>query len=51
MAHTAVVTGGTGYLATELIKQLMDRGYNVRATVRSLASTATLENLAKALPG
>lgn len=33
--RTAVVTGGTGYVATELIAQLLARGYAVRATLRS----------------
>jgi nucleoside-diphosphate-sugar epimerase len=34
----AAVTGGTGYLASELIAQLLRRGYQVNATVRSLRS-------------
>jgi len=45
----ACVTGGTGFLATELIAQLLKRGYRVRTTVRSLAN----KNVAclQALPG
>jgi len=31
------VTGGTGFIGSSLIKRLLDRGYNVRTTVRSNA--------------
>lgn len=54
MAHTAVVTGATGYVATELVKQLLEKGYFVRGTLRSLASKekySHLLELGKALPG
>jgi nucleoside-diphosphate-sugar epimerase len=34
---TVCVTGGNGYIASELTKQLLDKGYHVRASVRSLA--------------
>lgn len=37
MAGTVLVTGGTGYIAGELIKQLLSRGWNVRTTVRNRA--------------
>jgi len=30
-----LVTGGTGYLALWIIKQLLDEGFSVRATVRN----------------
>ena len=45
--------GAGGYLGTEVTKQLLDRGFTVRATVRkaSQANVRHLENLAKALPG
>ena len=33
---TVLVTGGTGYVAGWVIKELLDRGHDVRATVRSL---------------
>lgn len=35
MAGTVLVTGGTGYIAGELIDQLLARGWSVRTTVRS----------------
>lgn len=35
MAGTVLVTGGTGYIAGELIRQLLARGWTVHATVRS----------------
>ena len=36
----ACVTGGTGFLASELVAQLLLRGYHVRATVRALTNAA-----------
>jgi len=33
-----LVTGGTGYIANYCIKELLERGYRVRTTVRDLAS-------------
>jgi nucleoside-diphosphate-sugar epimerase len=54
LAYTAVVTGASGYVATETVKQLLEKGYNVRATVRSVSNkdkVAHLEKLAEALPG
>lgn len=39
MAGTVLVTGGTGYIAGELIKQLLSRGWNVHATVRNQAKS------------
>ena len=35
MAGTVLVTGGTGYIAGELIDQLLGKGWCVRTTVRS----------------
>lgn len=37
MAGTVLVTGGTGYIAGELIKQLLAKGWTVHTTVRSTA--------------
>jgi len=37
-AYKSLVTGGTGYLASELIFQLLSRGNEVRTTVRSKES-------------
>ena len=37
MAGTALVTGGSGYIAGFLIRQLIDNGWTVNTTVRSLA--------------
>ncbi len=39
MANTVLVTGGTGYIAGELIKQLLARGWIVHTTVRSKAKS------------
>jgi nucleoside-diphosphate-sugar epimerase len=36
MSETVLVTGGTGYVAGWCIVDLLERGYSVRATVRSL---------------
>ena len=54
MSQTVAVTGGTGYVACELIKQLLEIGYTVRATVRdvnAIEKVQPLLNLANALPG
>ncbi len=41
MAGTVLVTGGTGYIAGELIKQLLARDWTVHTTVRSKAKSET----------
>jgi nucleoside-diphosphate-sugar epimerase len=41
MAGTVLVTGGTGYIAGELIDQLLERGWCVRTTVRSKRNSET----------
>lgn len=54
MADTALVTGGTGYLGSELIKQLLQKGFDVHTTVRApdnKKAVQHLTNLAEALPG
>ena len=46
MASTVLVTGGTGYIAGELIRQLLGKGWTVHATVRNKAkSEARLRTL------
>ena len=42
-----------GFVATEMVKQLLEKGYNVVGTVRSASNPRadTLKALAKALPG
>jgi nucleoside-diphosphate-sugar epimerase len=49
-----LVTGGSGFIAGHLVSQLQERGYTVRASVRSLANAAKVEPLrrmAAAAPG
>lgn len=42
---TVLVTGGSGFVASHLVRQLLERGYRVRATVRSLTTTAKVAPL------
>ncbi|DBA93368.1 hypothetical protein WJX79_011071 [Trebouxia sp. C0005] len=54
MASSALVTGATGYLGSELVKQLLQKGFIVHATVRGPHNTQAVQhltNLADALPG
>ena len=44
MAGTVLVTGGTGYIGGELIKQLLARGWTIHTTVRSKAKSRTRRN-------
>ena len=49
-----MITGASGFIATQLVKQLLEKGYTVRGTVRSAKDerkTEVLRNLAEALPG
>lgn len=39
MPKTILVTGGTGYIAGEVIDQLLERGHTIRTTVRSKAKS------------
>lgn len=41
--HTACVTGITGYLGSELVTQLLDRGYTVHGTVRRISDARKLD--------
>lgn len=52
--YVAVVTGASGFVATEVIAQLLAKGYQVRGTVRSTKDqdkVAHLKALGEALPG
>lgn len=42
-----LVTGGTGYLASWIVKQLLDLGLEVRTTVRNLAQKPKYEKNSK----
>lgn len=46
-AYTAVVSGASGFIGTELVKQLLEKGYNVRGTVRSTSNTDKIQHLTK----
>lgn len=53
-AAPALVTGGSGYLASHLILQLLEQGTPVHATVRSLSAAdkvAPLEAMQREFPG
>jgi len=36
--ETVLITGGSGFVAAHVLSAFLDRGYNVRATVRSQSS-------------
>lgn len=46
--HTVLVTGGTGFIAQYCILALLDAGYRVRTTVRSLSREAEVREQLKA---
>lgn len=50
MAGTVLVSGGSGYIAGFLIKQLLAEGWTVHATVRNLAREAALRPLLGGTP-
>ena len=54
LAAVLLFSGASGFIATQLVKQLLEKGYTVRGTVRSTkdeAKTQVLHALAAALPG
>lgn len=46
-AYTAVVSGASGFIGTEVVKQLLEKGYNVRGTVRSTANQEKIKHLSQ----
>jgi dihydroflavonol-4-reductase len=46
--HLVLVTGGSGFVATYCIEQLLRTGYNVRTTVRSLSREPDVRAILKA---
>jgi dihydroflavonol-4-reductase len=51
LGDLCLVTGATGYLATWVEKFLLEQGFRVRGTVRSLSDTTRLNTLRSLLPG
>lgn len=45
MTSTVLVTGGTGYVAQWCVKELVDKGYKVRITVRDAKKTSRFQFL------
>jgi len=45
MVKTVMVTGGTGYIGSWIVKDLLDRGYIVRMTVRDKSNRSKYEQL------
>ncbi|MBI38817.1 MAG: diaminohydroxyphosphoribosylaminopyrimidine deaminase [Leptospiraceae bacterium] len=45
MGKTVLVTGGSGYIASWIVKYLLEEGHNVHATVRSLQSEEKVAHL------
>eukprot|EP00003_Mantamonas_plastica_P026197 TRINITY_DN5279_c0_g2_i2.p1 TRINITY_DN5279_c0_g2~~TRINITY_DN5279_c0_g2_i2.p1 ORF type:complete len:368 (-),score=123.82 TRINITY_DN5279_c0_g2_i2:703-1806(-) len=45
-----LVTGSTGFIGNWVVKLLLERGYKVRATTRSLKNTAKVEKLQSFVP-
>lgn len=50
MSPLVLVTGATGFIASHLIRELLDRGYRVRGTVRDLSKPEKVAHL-RALEG
>lgn len=48
-AGKVLVTGANGYIATWVVKSLLDKGFSVRGTVRSESKVAHLKDTFKGL--
>ena len=48
---TVAVTGASGYVAGQVIKCLLDNGYTVRGTVRSVSNKEKVAHLERTFPG
>jgi nucleoside-diphosphate-sugar epimerase len=51
MAESVVVTGGSGFVGSHLVRRLLEDGHAVRATVRDQAKAAPLRALGERFPG
>ncbi|MDO3411549.1 NAD-dependent epimerase/dehydratase family protein [Saccharibacillus sp. CPCC 101409] len=47
MTQTVLVTGGTGFVGMQIILQLLQKGYNVKTTLRSVSSQAKVTETLK----
>mmetsp|Transcript_15177 Transcript_15177/g.24796 ORF Transcript_15177/g.24796 Transcript_15177/m.24796 type:complete len:387 (+) Transcript_15177:66-1226(+) len=45
--RTVMITGATGYLASHIVKQLLEKGYNVNACVRNASNESSVKHLLK----
>uniref|UniRef100_A0A7S2LSW9 NAD-dependent epimerase/dehydratase domain-containing protein n=1 Tax=Skeletonema marinoi TaxID=267567 RepID=A0A7S2LSW9_9STRA len=43
--RTVMITGANGYLASHIVKQLLEKGYNVNACVRNAANESSVRHL------
>lgn len=48
---TVFVTGASGYIAGHVIHQLLEKGYKVRGSVRSLSNETKVKHLTDSFPG
>jgi dihydroflavonol-4-reductase len=47
---TVLITGASGYIGKHITLQLLNQGYKVRASVRSLSKSAEVMNAVQAIP-